>query len=130
MAPPEAVTTVGTNVRDSSFTANWAVSPGATDYFLDVATDNGFVAILSRFNNLHIVEANFVVTGLRPGTAYYYRVRASNATGTSISSNTIIQFTVTVAPEAQSFTPYNANSFIANWKPVSGADGYELDVSA
>ena len=130
MIPPAPAVSVGTSVRDSSFTANWAASPGATDYFLDVATDNGFVAILSRFNNLHIVEANSPVTGLRPGAAYYYRVRASNATGTSGNSNTIVQFTVTVAPVSQPFTAQSSNSFIANWDPVSGADGYELDVSA
>jgi hypothetical protein len=57
---------------------------------LDVATDAGFLATLSPYNNLDVGNlTSYGVTGLLEGTTYYYRVRAVSGGGTSGSSNTI-----------------------------------------
>lgn len=85
--PPAApaVPTVGTTTYDS-FTAQWAAVSGATGYEIDVATDAGFTAFVTGYQDLDLGNVTSrALTGLRLGT-YYVRVRAYNANGTSTSS--------------------------------------------
>jgi len=78
-----AATTVGC----SYFTANWAISAGATGYYFDVATNSSFSSfVLNNVNVSNVVT--YLVTGLLANTTYYYRVRAVNACGTTTNSNT------------------------------------------
>ncbi len=102
-AAPDAPT-VGaeTNVSVYSFGANWAAAGtgGApTGYRLDVATDSGFTAFVSGYNNLDVgLVTTYPVTGLAANTTYYYRVRAYNGTGTSASSGTESLTTLAAQP--------------------------------
>jgi lysophospholipase L1-like esterase len=77
-------------IDQTSFTANWSASTGATGYFLDVATDPAFTSFVPGFNNLSVASTSLSVTGLTPGTQYFYRVRAKYAGGTSGNSSTIV----------------------------------------
>ncbi len=78
-----------TNVRANSFTANWAASTGATSYYLDISTDN-FSTYLSGYQNKSVGNVlTYSLSGLNRATTYYYRVRAYNAGGSSVNSNTI-----------------------------------------
>ncbi len=87
-APVAPVANDATNIAKTSFSANWAASTGATGYYLDVATDNAFTALVTGFNNKDVSNVTtFSVTGLTAATTYYYRVRAYNAGGASASSN-------------------------------------------
>ena len=89
LAAPVASAASSTN--SSGFTAAWAASSGATKYYLDVATDSGFTAIVSGYNNLDVGNnLSSAVTGLSVETTYYYRVRAYTAAyGSSANSSTI-----------------------------------------
>jgi len=73
--------------------------------------------------------SSFNVIGLSAGTTYYYRLRAYNSAGTGGNSNTITVLTVPAAPVAQGATKITNVGFIANWRTLSGASGYRLDVS-
>ena len=131
--PPPPVAAPGTNVTQTSFTANWSQSPGATAYFFDVATDTNFTAVLAAYNNVNVgtlLTQN--VTGLAPGTKYFYRVRGSNVGGTSGNSNIISVTTVVAAPPppvAASASAIAQTSFTANWGASTGASAYLLDVA-
>jgi phosphodiesterase/alkaline phosphatase D-like protein len=120
-----------TNVAFSSFTANWTSVSGAIEYHLDVSTSNSFTTyVLENFNVGNMTS--FPVTGLSPHTTYYYRVRAYN--GCAPSSNSSAKNVQTLAcmpaaPNAQSATNVTSSSFTANWRSVSGATDYRLDVS-
>ena len=82
--------TAGSNVTPTSFNANWSVSTGATGYLLDVSTSSAFTTFVAGFANFDVSNVTtYSVTGLTVGTIYYYRVRAYNSCGTTISSNTI-----------------------------------------
>jgi hypothetical protein len=77
-------------VTSSSFTANWTAVSGATGYRLDVSTSNSFRRYVSGYQNLDVGNVtSWSVSGLRAHKAYYYRVRAYNASITSANSNVI-----------------------------------------
>ena len=79
-----------TFVASHSFRANWRSVNGATGYRLDVATNNSFTNYVPGYQNLNVGNAlSRSVTGLSPGTPYYYRVRAYNGNGTSGNSNVV-----------------------------------------
>lgn len=94
-APKAPVATAATKTEgDASgkFTANWESVSDATGYRLDVATDRKFTSILSAYNNKNVGnETSFEIsgTGISANTTYYYRVRAVNDKGQSLSSNRI-----------------------------------------
>src|SRR6185369_264013 len=86
-----------------------------TSYRLDVSTSSGFGSFVTGYNDLNV--GNVVtqsVTGLTPGTQYFYRVRAVNASGTSANSNTT------------SATP-NYDTDVADW--ITRVQGQGSDVS-
>ena len=75
---------------------------------------------------------SYPVTGLSPNTTYYYRVRAYNGCATSLNSSVKSVTTLPctpAAPNAQSATNVTSSSFTANWRSVSGAIDYRLDVA-
>ncbi len=126
-APP--VATAATAVSTTGFTANWNAVGGATGYQLDISADN-FVTYVSGFNSKSETGTSDVVTGLTINTAYKYRVRAVNAGGTSANSNSIDVTTVIAPPVAVAASVITQTGFTANWNAVTGATGYEVDVSS
>jgi uncharacterized protein (TIGR02145 family) len=77
-------------VATNSFTANWSLVSGATAYLLDVSTSSTFATFVSGYNGLNVgASTASTVSSLTCATTYYYRVRATNACGTSANSNTI-----------------------------------------
>src|SRR5947199_2451804 len=66
----------------ASFMATWDSASDAIGYLLDVSTDNSFSSYVKGYHDLDMGNVTGrVVTGLNPGTTYYYRVRAYNASG-------------------------------------------------
>jgi len=93
LPPPTA--TSGTNVTNSSFTANWTAVSGATGYSLDVSTTSDFTRYIGGYRKLDVGNVtSWSVTGLNANKTYYYRVRAYNGSTMSDNSNVI---TVTTA---------------------------------
>lgn len=118
------------SIAELNFTANWTSSTGATGYNLDVATDNSFTNFVSGFNNKFVNSAtSYLITGLAGGVTYYYRVTASNGSGTSAASSTITVITLPTEPNVLTASSVQSSSFVANWSSTNGATGYKLDVS-
>ncbi|MCG2420485.1 hypothetical protein K8089_15795 [Aequorivita sp. F47161] len=87
--PGPFVATDATSITEESFDANWTASTGATTYFLDVNTAVDFTGTWV-YNNFEVGNVTtFTATGLICGTEYFYRLRASNNTGTGTNSNII-----------------------------------------
>ena len=91
--PDKPIATVATDVNRATpcFTANWEAVEGATSYCLDVATDRNFTNILTSYNNTNVgnVTSYKISSGISADKTYYYRVRAINDKGQSLSSNRI-----------------------------------------
>ena len=72
----------------SNFMATWDSVSGANGYLLDVSTSNSFSSYVDGYHGLDVGNANGrAVTGLKPGTTYYYRVRPYTAAGSGEYSN-------------------------------------------
>jgi hypothetical protein len=77
-SPIESVSSV-TPTR-SSFMATWDSVSGAKGYVLDVSTSNSFSSYVDGYHGVDVGNVNGrAVTGLNPGTTYYYRVRPYTA---------------------------------------------------
>ena len=76
--PPASITVPATS-STGNFTVSWAVSPGATSYFLQEDTSATFASATVVYNGSN---TSFNVTGKSSGT-WWYRVCANNAVGSS-----------------------------------------------
>ena len=76
ISAPSAV--IASLISGNSFSASWNSVPGASDYMLDVSTNNTFTALLPFYSNISTAGLiSISVVGLAPLTTYYFRVRAS-----------------------------------------------------
>ena len=129
-APPTPIASAATSITQTSFTANWSASTGATAYYLDVSTSSSFSSFVTGYNNLDVGNVTSkAVTGLTAGTTYYYRVRAYYGSGTTSNSSTVTVATVPAAPVATASTSITQTAFTANWTASTGATGYFIDFS-
>jgi type IV pilus assembly protein PilY1 len=122
-----------TEITTTTFKANWSAVAGATAYYLDVGTTSGGTQVLNNLNEGNTTSVTVLGT---PGTTYYYRVRAWNASSTSGNSAVITVVTIPNAPTIDNpippvTAPYDTQ-FTAKWiVPVGGTavTGYYLDVA-
>lgn len=78
-----------------SFMATWDTIPGATGYLLDVSTSSSFSSYVDGYHDLNVGNVTGrVVTGLNPGTTYYYRVHPEGITGLNTYLNVMTTATV------------------------------------
>ena len=79
----------------TSFMANWDNVTGATGYLLDVSTNESFSSYVAGYHDLDVGNVTGrVVTGLNPGTTYYYRVRPYTVAGPGSYSEAMSDTTV------------------------------------
>jgi hypothetical protein len=122
--------TSATNATTTSFDANWSSSSGAMGYQIDVATDSSFTAPVQGYDDKDVGNVlDCLVTGLGPGTSYYFRIRAYGSTGASAWSSFVAVMTALAPPVADSATNVTDQGFDANWSSCIGASGYRIDVA-
>ncbi|HZE12319.1 MAG TPA: fibronectin type III domain-containing protein, partial [Chthoniobacterales bacterium] len=81
LSPPDIAPT------RSSFAARWNPINRLSRYRLDVSTSSSFSDYVPGYRGLDVGTAtSWMVTGLKPGTTYYYRVSASGGLGTGVPS--------------------------------------------
>jgi hypothetical protein len=80
----------------STFLAKWKPVSGATGYRLDVSTSPSFDNFVRGYTDVDVGNAtSHVVSGLRSGTDYYYRVRPYDAAATGTNSEAALATTAT-----------------------------------
>jgi N-acetylmuramoyl-L-alanine amidase/CARDB len=128
--------TTASNISSTGFQANWNSVIGATSYRLDVSTNSSFSSYVPGYQDLNTGNViAYSVIGLTCNTNYFYRVRANNTCGTSLSSGTITATTSACCtapstPASASASSITQTTFQANWNLVAGATSYRIDVSA
>jgi hypothetical protein len=126
--PGKPATPTASAIGQNQFTVTWTASTGADSYRLDVSKDN-FVTRVSGFDDLTVTGLTRLVSGLETGTAYKFRIRAVNISGTSVNSDEVQQFTIPATPVLAVATGVGQFGFTANWPLVTGATNYFIDVS-
>jgi len=97
----------------SSFMATWASVSGAKGYLLDVSTSNSFSSYVDEYHSLDVGIVNGrAVTGLNPGTTYYFRARPYTAAGSGGYSN--VMTATTEAPTGLIINATFDSSIIGN----------------
>ena len=91
---PGVITTVSKTPTTINLT--WTAIAGASNYFLDVASDSGFISFINGYNNLSVAGITQNVSGLTPFTKYYSRVRSGSAQG-CVSANSVVHIDTTAA---------------------------------
>lgn len=87
MAENDALTEAVMTPTRSSFLAKWKAIDGATGYRLDVSASPSWNSYLNAYHDLDLGNVTSrIVSGLRPGTTYYYRIRPYNSAGAGSSS--------------------------------------------
>ncbi|PYI94483.1 MAG: hypothetical protein DME97_00465 [Verrucomicrobia bacterium] len=100
----------------SSFTARWKPVSQTTSYRLEVSLSPSFDSYVTGYHGLEIGPATWqVVTGLSPGTTYYYRVTSSSETGVIANSEVMSGTTATgsglvISPTFDSSITNNPNA--------------------
>jgi len=79
-SPSNAATGVST-----SPTLTWSAATNTTSYKVLVATDAGFSTIVT--NQSGVTDTSYGLSGLDPGTTYYWRIEADNSSGSALSDS-------------------------------------------
>lgn len=106
---------------------SWTPVPGTTVYRVERATSPSF----SEQIQSNFTSAYGTVTGLTPGTTYWFRVYSSGSNGDSGISNVVSATTKVNPPSAPSIsaTVDSSEQITINWSSVSGATSYRLQYS-
>ena len=128
--PKSPVALAASDVKNREFIANWEVVEDADTYLLDVATDEEFENLVQGYQAVDVGNvSSSPVTGISPGTEYFYRIRAVTDNLIGANSQSISVTTFPDTPVATDPTAAKVISFVANWQAAEGAKNYNLDVS-
>ena len=129
-APTAPSNLMATPASSSQINLTWTAATGQTAYAVDRTTDGGatWTPIATP------TVTNYADTGLSAGTTYTYRVRATNAAGSSAASGKA-QATTTAAPTVPrppaslTATVASATSINLTWTAATGQTAYAVDRS-
>jgi hypothetical protein len=127
-------TIAATSISTTGFTANWtAPSTGTVDngYRLDVSTSSTFASFVSGYNGLNVGNVTTSsVTGLSPGSTYYYRVRADKTSVSGQGANSNIFSTATAAASSNAnLSALSISDGTLSPSFASGTTAYTANVS-
>lgn len=118
--PPAPTGLSAPSVTPTVVNLDWNNTQSATSYDIQYATDPGFSGATQVSTG--VSEAS--IGSLTPGTPYYFRVRARNASGAGAWSSTLTQTLLPATAPGLTVTPRPAGDAIdAQMTPPGGASG-------
>ncbi|MDR2446317.1 MAG: fibronectin type III domain-containing protein [Treponema sp.] len=124
LAPPSPVS--ATAASSSGITVSWNPVTGAQEYFIyRSSTADGAYAKLTT-TPAAITGTSYTDMGLSVGTAYYYKVAASNSGGAGEQSGAVSALTIPDVPSPVSAVTASSSSITVSWSAVTGAQEYYI----
>jgi outer membrane protein assembly factor BamB len=102
----------------------WSASINAASYNVYVGTSAGGEASTAVMTS--IASTNATLTGLTPGTRYYFTVKAVTNGATSAASNEAVAIPLVTAPPASFAATAAVGGAAFTWVPSPGATSYQL----
>lgn len=101
-APNSPIVGVANTPTSNGFTATWAapaaMGPAVYTYTVEVSTSPVFTTIAATQTGISSAATSYTFTTLNSATQYYYRVRAVNATASSVWSATSLSVSTLIVP--------------------------------
>ncbi|GHV72835.1 hypothetical protein AGMMS49940_01370 [Spirochaetia bacterium] len=115
---------VGITVLSSTeIRVSWTTVSGADSYMVYYGTEAAGSIQWAGITS----GSPFTITGLQPGTAYYFTVKAGNSAGWSGGSSPVSGTTAALAaPSGLSVTAQSASGITVSWGAVTGASSYKI----
>ncbi len=116
---------VATAVSSTEIDLAWSPVAGATSYSIERSTTSG-----GPYTTVGTTATTaFADTGLRPATAYYYVVKATDGSGGSTTSSEVSATTLLGVPSGVVATAVSTSEIDLTWNAVAGATGYDVERS-
>ncbi|MGC7869924.1 cell wall-binding repeat-containing protein [Desulfosporosinus sp. SYSU MS00001] len=111
-------------LNSSQISLTWNTVSGATTYYIYRGTSSGNYSVVGT-----TTSSSYIDTGLSSGTAYYYKVQASNSAGGGSYSSIVYAVTLSSnstlpAPTNLTATASSSSQIYLTWNAVSGATSY------
>jgi hypothetical protein len=114
LEPEAPVALNASDLRVTSFSANWNSVPNVSEYLISISRDSLFTSIVPGFDQKRIEnETSVFVENLEPDTNYYYKVKALFPPQESEFSNTVTVKTIGLDDQL-SETSVDINKVLAN----------------
>jgi uncharacterized protein YegP (UPF0339 family) len=115
---------IGNPDGDGNYLVDWNDVTGAFSYRLEEDDNSAFASPIVRYEG---DSSQYTVSGQQPGL-WYYRVRASNATGNSLWSNIQAASVIPATPLLDPISNTDGNGdYLVDWNDVTGATSYWLE---
>jgi hypothetical protein len=124
-----SVPELSSTAEQNSISLSWEASHGATQYRLELATDENFEHKVAGYEDRIVTSTTVHVAGLISGIVYYARIRSENASGVSAYSGIRVQVTLAMAPQSLTVSGVRPSLFNLTWDAVTGVTRYRLDVA-
>ncbi len=124
VSPPAAPSGLKASPGNAQVSLTWTGSTGATSYSVYEGTKSGGETLLKS----GVTTVSFTATGLADGTVYYFKVTASNASGSSGFSSEV-SATPHVPPPAAPASPVAVpgdTTVTLSWTASTGASSYNV----
>ncbi len=119
-----------TEITESSFRLTFEKDPQLSIYLLDISEENTFSNILSAYNNHLLNSDSEIITGLKSGTKYYYRIRSKTRSSESpYSAIMSVETSSFPPPHNISFSEVGEFGFTTEWEDDLELESYNIDIA-
>jgi fibronectin type 3 domain-containing protein len=122
--PPEVTGLFRTAISKDAAELRWNASSGATGYVVEQSRESGPYEVIQQIPGGTVTTT---IEGLETGTVYQYRVRATNAGGSSLATQLSGVLTIPAAPTGLFAEQGDGSTVLLQFTGTKGATSYIIE---